>query len=148
MAKKQKSTKAGNSRKASKVPATARTPKAPRTRERDPRLPAAGTTLTREYKGKTIKVSVLEDGFRCDGKDYRSLSALASEICGNSSNGFLWFGLIGRKAATPGAAEEMAAAPTKKTRAPKVKRAGRDPQPAAATEPAAEPAPVAETATA
>jgi hypothetical protein len=101
MAKKQKSTKAGNSRKASKVPATARTPKAPRTRERDPRLPAAGTTLTREYKGKTIRVSVLDEGFRCDGKDYRSLSALASELCGNPANGFLWFGLIERKIATP-----------------------------------------------
>ncbi len=119
MAKKQKSKKAGSSRKTPKIPATARTPKAPRTRKRDPRLPAAGTTLTREYKGKTIRVSVLDEGFRCDGKDYRSLSALASELCGNPANGFLWFGLIDRKVATPKPkstkSKEKAAAPKEDT---------------------------------
>ncbi|MCE9635080.1 MAG: DUF2924 domain-containing protein [Planctomycetes bacterium] len=46
-------------------------------------------------------MSVLEDGFRCDGKEYRSLSALATEICGNSANGFLWFGLTPRPAPKP-----------------------------------------------
>jgi hypothetical protein len=133
MKKQTKSKKAGTSRKAAKMVAAISTPKSARTRERDPRLPAAGTTLTREYNGKTIRVSVLEEGFRCDGKDYRSLSALASEICGNSANGFLWFGLIGRSAETPDAAKEAVANP-KRTRVPKVRRAGRGPQPAAVAE--------------
>ena len=95
---------AGNARKAPKTAATPKpaktaTPAAPR--ERDPRLPAAGTTLKREYKGREIRVHVLEDGFRCDGKEYRSLSALATELCGNSANGFLWFGLTPRPAPKP-----------------------------------------------
>ena len=102
MTKKQKH--AGKARKAPKTAATPKpaktaTPAAPR--ERDPRLPAAGTTIKREYKGKEIRVQVLEDGFRCDGKEYRSLSALATELCGNSANGFLWFGLTPRPAPKP-----------------------------------------------
>ena len=96
-----------NAGKSRKTPKTAATPKPTKTatptapRERDPRLPAAGTTIKREYKGKEIRVQVLEQGFRCDGKEYRSLSALATEICGNSANGFLWFGLTPRPAPKP-----------------------------------------------
>ena len=125
-----------NAGKARKAPKTAATPKPAKTatpaapRERDPRLPAAGTTIKREYKGKEIRVSVLEEGFRCDGKEYRSLSALASEICGNSANGFLFFKLIERKPATPKPAPK-----------PKGKRA-------APKDAAPEPAPLAETPTA
>ena len=130
MKKQTKSKKAGSSRKAPKTPTTAKAPKAPRTKERDPRLPAVGTTIKREYKGKEIRVSVLEEGFRCDGKEYRSLSALASEICGNSANGFLFFKLIERKPATPKPAPK-----------PKGKRA-------APKDAAPEPAPLAETPTA
>ena len=51
---------------------------------RDPRLPAPGTVLTREYKGKTIRVTVRADGFRCGGKDYHSLSGIAREMTGGS----------------------------------------------------------------
>jgi hypothetical protein len=129
MKKQTKTKKAGSSRKPPKTPATVKAPKAPRTRERDPRLPAAGTTIKREYKGKEIRVSVLEDGFRCDGKEYRSLSALASELCGNPANGFLFFKLIERTPATP------------KTPKPKGKRA-------APKESAPESAPAPEPATA
>lgn len=49
------------------------------------RVPAAGTVLTRVYKGKEYKVTVLEDGFRCDGTEYRSLSALAAALTGAKS---------------------------------------------------------------
>src|SRR5215470_9657839 len=35
---------------------------------RDPRLPEAGTTLERQYRGKIICVKVLKDGFEYDGK--------------------------------------------------------------------------------
>jgi hypothetical protein len=155
--KKQKQTKkAGSSRKAPKTPAAALPPKTPRTRERDPRLPAAGTVLTRPYKGKDLKVTVLADGFRFDGKEYRSLSALASAATGAASiNGFLWMGLTGRKAATPKprSETESPAVPTN-TRAPKkggakVRRAGRDPQPSLPpTDAVPESAPAAESATA
>ena len=84
MTKQRKSTKAGSSRKAPKK-AAAKTARTPRTRERDPRLPAPGTVLTREYKGKTIRVTVQEEGFRWERKEYRSLSALASAITGAKS---------------------------------------------------------------
>jgi hypothetical protein len=77
-------------------------------RERDPRIPAAGTTLVRPYKGREYRVEVLEDGFRYDGTEYRSLSALASHITGFASvNGVLWFGLAKRP--TPAAAAQTGA---------------------------------------
>ena len=78
MTKQPKTKKAGSSRKAPKKAAkTARTKptKAPTKRKRDLRLPAPGTVLTREYKGKTIRVTVQEEGFRWERKEYRSLRA-------------------------------------------------------------------------
>ncbi len=60
---------------------------------RDSRLPAAGTLLTRDFKGQTYVVKVLEDGFEYEGRQYRSLSAIAGEITGTRWNGFLFFGL-------------------------------------------------------
>jgi hypothetical protein len=64
---KKQTKKAGKARKASNSAPAAGAPSAPRARQRDPQLPAAGTTLTRTYKGKDFKVAVLEDGFRYDG---------------------------------------------------------------------------------
>jgi hypothetical protein len=61
--------------------------------DRDPRLPAVGTTLTRKYDGASHRVSVREDGFLYRGKEYQSLSAIARLITGTSWNGFLFFGL-------------------------------------------------------
>lgn len=63
----------------------------------DPRLPPPGSFLERRYKGKMIRVLVLTDGFEYEGKRFRSLSNLASEITNVSYNGFLFFRL-GRKA--------------------------------------------------
>src|ERR1039458_1876791 len=60
---------------------------------RDHRLPMAGTLLTRDFKGRTYIVKVLDDGFEYDGRQYRSLSAIAGEITGTRWNGFLFFGL-------------------------------------------------------
>jgi hypothetical protein len=61
---------------------------------RDPRLPKAGTTITREYKGKQLLVRVLEDGFEFNGKPFKSLSALAMHITGaKAMNGYLFFAL-------------------------------------------------------
>jgi hypothetical protein len=60
---------------------------------RDGRLPTAGTLLTRDFKGSTYVVKVLDDGFEYEGRQYRSLSAIAGEITGTRWNGFLFFGL-------------------------------------------------------
>jgi hypothetical protein len=62
-------------------------------RERDARLPEAGTLLTRDYKGFTHEVEVREDDLRYRGRTYTSLSAIAKEITGTPWNGFAFFGL-------------------------------------------------------
>jgi hypothetical protein len=62
--------------------------------QRDPRLPAAGTILERSYQGKTIIVTVLEQGFSYNGQTYGSLSAIAHQVTGTRWNGFLFFGLM------------------------------------------------------
>src|ERR1035437_1704497 len=64
---------------------------------KDARLPAPGTEITRQYRGKQIVVRVLDDGFEYDGRCFRSLSAIASEATGSRWNGFLFFGLDGEK---------------------------------------------------
>ena len=82
---------------AAKDAATPTTTKAPR--ERDPRLPAPGAVIDREYKGKTVKLKFLDDGVEIDGKTFTSLSAAARHVTGAASiNGFLWAGLIVREA--------------------------------------------------
>lgn len=63
-------------------------------RPRDPRLPAPGTVIEREYQGKTLRVKVIEDGFEFRGKTYRSLSAVAREATSTTWNGLLFFHLI------------------------------------------------------
>lgn len=60
---------------------------------RDPRLPPAGNWIEREYKGRTIRVLVVADGFEFEGVRYRSLSAIAKAITGSHINGFLFFRL-------------------------------------------------------
>lgn len=57
----------------------------------DDRLPMPGTTLSREYKGRTILVRVLRRGFEYEGKVYRSLSAVAKAVTGSHWNGYHFF---------------------------------------------------------
>ena len=59
----------------------------------DRRLPMPGTVLTREYKGKMISVTVLDDGFEFDGEVYKSLTAVAKAVTGSHWNGYHFFGL-------------------------------------------------------
>ena len=59
----------------------------------DPRLPPPGSYLEREFQGRCVLAKVLLDGFECDGKRYRSLSAIAQEVTGTKWNGFLFFNL-------------------------------------------------------
>ena len=65
-------------------------------REHDDRLPMPGTIITREYKGRTLQVTVLPDGFEYDGEVFQSLSAVAKAITGSHTSGFLFFRLNGK----------------------------------------------------
>ena len=52
-----------------------------------------GTHLVREWNGRTYQVEVLQDGFRMDGRRYRSLSAIARKITDAHWSGPRFFGL-------------------------------------------------------
>jgi len=52
-----------------------------------------GVVLTREWGGQTHRVMVLEDGFAWAGQNYRSLSEIATRICGTRWSGPRFFGL-------------------------------------------------------
>jgi hypothetical protein len=58
-----------------------------------PRRIKAGAVLVREWKGKSHRVMVLEDGFAYEGKPYASLSEIARLITGARWNGPRFFGL-------------------------------------------------------
>jgi hypothetical protein len=61
---------------------------------RDPRIPKVGAILTRQYKGREIRILVREEGFEYEGILYPSLSKLASFICGQKAiNGLAFFHL-------------------------------------------------------
>ncbi len=59
----------------------------------DDRLPPPGTVIARGYKGQTLRVTVLQDGFEHEGEVYRTLSAAAKAITGSHCNGYLFFRL-------------------------------------------------------
>ena len=62
-----------------------------------PGLPMPGTMLRRDYKGRTILVTVLDKGFEFEGEYFRSLSAIAKHVTGSHWNGRLFFGLTGKE---------------------------------------------------
>jgi hypothetical protein len=57
----------------------------------DPRLPMPEALITRQYKGQTLQVKVLANGFEYEGRRYRSLSAVAQAITGTHWNGHHFF---------------------------------------------------------
>lgn len=63
----------------------------------DRRIPAPGSKLTREFRGSTVSVTVLRQGFEYRGQQYRSLSAIANEVTGTRWNGLAFFGLTGKE---------------------------------------------------
>lgn len=65
----------------------------PTLKERDGRLPAVGTVITKTYHGQTIEVKVLETGFEYQGKIYKSISRVAMEIVKRPISGYVFFGL-------------------------------------------------------
>ena len=66
-------------------------------RHADPRLPIPGAAITRAYKGRTLQVVVLDDGFEFEGQRFPTLSAVAKAITGSHINGFRFFGLGGQR---------------------------------------------------
>jgi hypothetical protein len=59
----------------------------------DDRLPLPGTIINRAYKGQTLQVRVLANGFEYEGEVFKSLSAVAKAITGQHCNGFHFFRL-------------------------------------------------------
>ena len=59
-------------------------------------VPKIGTTLAREWRGRTHLVLVREDGFEYEGRRYRSLSVIAEQITGAHWSGPRFFGLTKR----------------------------------------------------
>lgn len=61
----------------------------------DPRMPAPGTALVRQYRGRTIRAVILEDGksVEYNGERFGSLSALANRITRSHMSGFRFFRL-------------------------------------------------------
>lgn len=132
MTKMKKPTKrAGRTRGTTTKKGAAATPATPRaTRTRDPRLPAPGTTITRTFKGKELRLTVLDEGFRFEGTMYRSLTAAALRATGYPAvSGPRFWKTDGHETTPP-------KRPTKKGKG------------AASTDAAHEPATAAETATA
>jgi hypothetical protein len=58
---------------------------------RDRRVPEPGAVLVRDFKGKRISVTVLEDGFEYEGRVFKSLSAIAQIATGSTWNGYTFF---------------------------------------------------------
>ncbi len=59
--------------------------------------PLPGGRLLREWNGVTHAVDVRDDGYRWNGKTYRSLSAVARAITGARWSGPRFFGIGGRE---------------------------------------------------
>jgi Protein of unknown function (DUF2924) len=62
-----------------------------------------GTTLVRQWRGHTHTVLVGEDGFKYEGRHYRSLTVIAERITGAHWSGPRSFGLTKRASAFIGA---------------------------------------------
>lgn len=59
----------------------------------DSRLPPAGSTLTRNFKGVDYSVTVLADGFEYKGRTFKTLTEVVRAITGKHRSGFGFFGL-------------------------------------------------------
>ena len=76
-------------------PAPVDTPRRP---ARDLRLPEAGTVITKQYKGRELRVVVRDDGIEYEGAMFPTFTALAKHVTGSKNiNGRLFFGLTERK---------------------------------------------------
>jgi hypothetical protein len=71
--------------------ATRTTPVAGKVRSKTTLMP--GSALKREYKGQTIHVKVLADGFEYEAERFKSLTAVAKFVTGTHWSGHHFFGL-------------------------------------------------------
>lgn len=75
----------------------ARQPQEGKLKSRSPRKLTIGTRLVRDWHGVGHSVTVLEDGFEYNGKQWRSLTAIAKAISGSHCSGPGFFGLTDPK---------------------------------------------------
>lgn len=75
--------------------ATQRTMKAIARGKTAPPIAKPGAQLIREWNGRTYQVQIADDGYTMDGKNWRSLSAIAKHITGAHWSGPRFFGLSG-----------------------------------------------------
>jgi len=61
------------------------------------RRPPIGAILVRECKGVEHRVRVLREGFEYEGRQFKSLTAIATHIAGVKWNGWEFFGLRRRR---------------------------------------------------
>ncbi|MDR0942235.1 MAG: DUF2924 domain-containing protein [Holosporales bacterium] len=57
--------------------------------------PMVGSKIIKEYKGKSIEILVVDNGFSYAGEIYKSLSSIATKITGAKWNGLKFFGVAG-----------------------------------------------------
>jgi len=77
-------------------PAAAVEPASKVTPIRNRRLPAPGSVIVREHRGRELRLVVLENGFELDGIVHASLSEAARAATGSRWNGWLFWGLAER----------------------------------------------------
>ena len=58
-----------------------------------PAMAKPGSRLVREWNGRTCQVDVIDGGYEMDGKQWRSLSAIAKHITGAHWSGPRFFGV-------------------------------------------------------
>jgi len=91
-------TRARTPREALDAAVAANPPKSTPVPKRDPRLPTPGTVITKQYKGRELRVMVREDGLELDGHMYGSATAMAKAVTGSRSiNGWLFLGITKRR---------------------------------------------------
>lgn len=63
------------------------------TEQRDPRIPAPGTVLERDFQGRKISVKILPHGFEWNGTVYPSFSKAVKTATGKSYSPYAFFKL-------------------------------------------------------
>ena len=84
-----------------------------------PRRIKPGAVLVRQWKGRTNRVMVQQDGFAFDGRSYSNLSEIARVITGTRWNGPRFFGLRPDASKPEGSGEARQAVPNGPARAPR-----------------------------
>ncbi|MDR2067686.1 MAG: DUF2924 domain-containing protein [Holosporaceae bacterium] len=78
-----------------KIEEAAKKIKAPKNPQSGKFNPMVGTRIVKEYKGKTIEILVVNDGFAYAGEIHKSLSSITTKITGTKWNGLKFFGVAG-----------------------------------------------------